>query len=86
MANLLDLQTTFADKKLHLGYRKFKPKTNFFWSGTLLGHEFHYTSAIHQAGNALFDVEDADGNKLGSTGLKNNNVSGSYGHVIALQQ
>ena len=52
--------------------------------GTLLGHEFHYSSAVEQRGTALFDAEDAGGAALGEMGLLHDNVSGSYGHIIAM--
>jgi len=83
MANLLDLHTSFANRKRHLGYRKFFPKNGFFWQGPMLGHEFHYTSAIHQRGDALFDAEDGSAAALGTMGLKKGNICGSYGHIIA---
>jgi cobyrinic acid a,c-diamide synthase len=84
MSGLLDLHTSFASPKRHLGYRRFTPKTKFFWPGTLLGHEFHFSSAVEQRGTALFDAEDAGGAALGEMGLLHDNVSGSYGHIIAM--
>jgi len=83
MAGLFDLHTSFAVRQRHLGYRKLLPKTDFFWNGPLLGHEFHYTSVTHSTGDALFEAFDAADSRLGETGLKAGNVYGSYGHIIA---
>ncbi len=83
MAGLFDLETSFTSPKRHLGYRKLFPKIDFFWNGPFLGHEFHYTSAIHMSGDTLFDAFDARGESLGPTGLKHGNVYGSYSHIIA---
>ncbi|MCW9033221.1 MAG: cobyrinate a,c-diamide synthase, partial [Rhodospirillales bacterium] len=51
MAGLLDLETSFAKRKLHLGYRRgvLKCETPFGAKGEAFkGHEFHYASIIHE--------------------------------------
>ena len=83
MAGLLSLETSFAEQKRHLGYRKFTAIDNFFWDGPFLGHEFHYTSTISSTGTPLFTVNDADNKALGSTGLRKGSVAGSFLHIIA---
>ena len=84
MAGLLRLETSFARRKLHLGYRRMTPLTNS-WPGLAqaTGHEFHYTSAIRAEGDPLFAVTDAGGRDLGTAGLVSGPVSGSYAHIIA---
>ena len=86
MAGLLPLITSFAARKLHLGYRQ----------GTLLaqtplgpagrafrGHEFHYASVVSEgAGDSLFAVEDAACRDLGSQGRRQGSVFGSFLHLI----
>jgi cobyrinic acid a,c-diamide synthase len=86
MAGLLPLETSFAERKLHLGYRR----------GTLLtagplgaagrtfrGHEFHYASVVSEgAGESLFEVEDAACRNLGSHGRRQGSVFGSFLHLI----
>ena len=86
MAGLLPLVTSFAERKLHLGYRR----------GTLLaegplgtagrtfrGHEFHYASVVSEgAGESLFEVEDATCRNLGSHGRRQGSVFGSFLHLI----
>lgn len=83
MAGLLSLDTSFAARKLHLGYRRLTPLTNM-WPGpdTVTGHEFHYTTALRAEGTPLFTAQDAAGRDLGEMGLCSGPVSGSYAHVI----
>lgn len=83
MAGLLSLETSFAARKLHLGYRRLTPLTNA-WPGpdTVTGHEFHYTTALRAEGTPLFTAQDAAGRDLGKMGLCSGPVSGSYAHVI----
>ena len=83
MAGLLDVETSFANKKRHLGYRKFTPIEPFFWPGPFLGHEFHYTNVISAAGTPLFTAYDANDQPLGAAGLRKGSVAGSYLHIIA---
>ena len=81
MCGLLALETSFAKRKLHLGYRNIAA-AGFVFGERLKGHEFHYTSALKEKGQPLFAVEDALGNDLGSSGLRDGMVMGSYMHVI----
>ncbi len=82
MAGLLPVTTSFAQRKLHLGYRQLKPLGGP-WSKPLRGHEYHY-STIESEGKAdrLFMAGDAAGQNLGEIGLRRGNVMGSYAHII----
>ncbi len=82
MAGLLPVTTSFARRKLHLGYRQLKPLGGP-WSKPLRGHEYHY-STIESEGKAdrLFIARDAAGESLGNIGLRRGNVMGSYAHII----
>jgi len=84
MAGLLPVVTSFARRKLHLGYRRLAHEGALPFPATLKGHEFHY-STIAREGNAsaLFEAQDASGRDLGAMGLRCNRVMGSYAHVIA---
>lgn len=89
MAGLLPLTTSFAQRKLHLGYRRIELQadTPFGTAGShLTGHEFHYSS-LTEAGDAppLFHSQDARGNDLGAYGMILGNVAGSYLHLIDRQ-
>jgi cobyrinic acid a,c-diamide synthase len=86
MAGLLPLKTSFAARKLHLGYRS----ATLAAGGPLgnagrrfRGHEFHYASIIAEGeGVPLFQVEDAEGAILGQAGRVAGNVAGSFLHLI----
>ena len=85
MTGLLRLETSFAARKLHLGYRQMRPLVPF-WPGlqqAVTGHEFHYTTAIRAEGDALFAMRNAGGDDLGKAGLVSGGVAGSYAHIIA---
>jgi len=88
MAGLLPLETSFAMRKLHLGYRRVTTlgETPFGKPGSVLkGHEFHYTQILgedHAACAALFSVTDARGEKIGKAGLQAANVAGSFVHLV----
>lgn len=83
MAGLLPLVTSFANRKLHLGYRQLTPETGAPWASPLRGHEFHYSSIVQEgAVDRLFTARDAAGRDLGPMGLRRGKVMGSYAHVI----
>ena len=84
MAGLLPVTTSFAARKLQLGYRQLKP-LNGPWTGMLRGHEFHYSTIASQGkADPLFHASDAAGNDLGPIGQRLGNVMGSYAHVISV--
>jgi cobyrinic acid a,c-diamide synthase len=86
MAGLLPVVTSFAARRLHLGYRQ----------GTLLadsplgkaggafrGHEFHYATVVSEGrAESLFEVEDAACRNLGRQGRRQGSVFGSFLHLI----
>ncbi|WP_420962839.1 cobyrinate a,c-diamide synthase [Brucella sp. IR073] len=83
MLGLLPLETSFARRKLHLGYRKLTPLAGSPWQMPLRGHEFHYASIVREgAAQRLFRVADALDEDLGEAGLRVGSVAGSYMHVI----
>ena len=85
MTGLLRLETSFAARKLHLGYREMTPLVPFWRNldGPVTGHEFHYTTATRAEGDALFAMRNAGGDDLGAAGLVSGSVAGSYAHIIA---
>ncbi len=84
MAGLLPVHTSFAKRKLHLGYRKLTPCTSGTpWVQTLSAHEFHYASVITQSDDGnLFTAVDAVDKSLGAMGHKRGTVMGSFAHII----
>lgn len=81
MAGLLQLETSFADRRLHLGYRSLACDTGPL-AGAWLGHEFHYATTIRAAGTPLFTARDAEGTALPDMGLRAGAVMGSFAHLI----
>lgn len=87
MLGLLPLETSFQQRKRHLGYRVVEPLGGALWTGTLMAHEFHYASIITEGqAERLFAASDAEGNVLPDMGLRSGNVMGSFAHVIASGQ
>jgi len=86
MAGLLALETSFAERKLHLGYRQVRTlrESPLGAAGAAFrGHEFHYTGVIKEGpGNGLFAAADAEGNDLEPMGLVDGRVAGSFVHLI----
>ena len=89
MASLLPVTTSFAKRKLSLGYRNARllsPLGAVAAGHVVATHEFHYsTVAEQQTADALFIASDALGNDLGAVGLQRGSVSGSYLHMIDLR-
>lgn len=86
MAGLLPLVTSFARRRLHLGYRQVVLAAETPFGGIdarLRGHEFHYASVIEEGpGQPLFEACDAAGREVGPMGLVEGRVAGSFLHVI----
>lgn len=83
MLGLLPLETSFAQRRLHLGYRVLEPLPASPWRATLRAHEFHYASIVREgAAERLFRVRDALGEDMGEAGLRAGSVSGSFMHII----
>ena len=87
MAGLLGHATSFATRKLHLGYRH----ARLLCDGpigaantTLRGHEFHYAVLVETGKDAPFaELADSEGRPLGRCGGRRGHVTGTFFHVIA---
>jgi len=83
MLGFLPLETSFAERKRHLGYRRVTPLDPSFFDGPLMAHEFHYATILSEgAADRLFDTADAAGTRLGPAGLRRGQVAGSFMHLI----
>jgi cobyrinic acid a,c-diamide synthase len=83
MLGFLPVSTSFAARKLHLGYRNLQPLKGLPWVGALKGHEFHYASIIGQSdGERLFSATNSMEQVLPDMGHVRGNVCGSFAHVI----
>ena len=81
MLGLLALDTSFAKRKLHLGYRTVTATAGPF-IGSFAAHEFHYATTTGATGTPLFAAKDAEANDLGAFGLINGTTCGSFAHLI----
>src|SRR5262245_23013571 len=87
MTGLLGHATSFARRKLHLGYREatLLADSPIGAAGLRLrGHEFHY-AALVATGNdePLVELADGQGQWLGTSGGQRGRVSGTFFHAIA---
>jgi cobyrinic acid a,c-diamide synthase len=87
MAGLLGHATSFAARKLHLGYRE----ARLVAAGPLgpagvaiRGHEFHYASLLAPGDDEpLVDLVDGQGHALGKAGGRRGHVTGAFFHAVA---
>lgn len=83
MLGFLPVHTSFAERRLHLGYRALHPVSELPWGRPLKGHEFHYASVIDaDMTGALFRAQNSMGEKLSDMGHVRGRVCGSFAHVI----
>jgi cobyrinic acid a,c-diamide synthase len=87
MTGLLSHATSFAKRKLHLGYREARLLSASAIGSpgqSLRGHEFHYASLLEVGDDEpLVDLADAQGQSLGKAGGRRGGVSGTFFHAIA---
>ena len=87
MAGLLGHTTSFAKRKLHLGYRtaRLLSDTVLGREGEVLrGHEFHYATLASAGDDESFaELCDGEGRALGKSGGRRGRVTGTFFHAIA---
>src|SRR5262249_35030565 len=90
MTGLLGHSTSFAKRKLHLGYRQARlraaspigPKGAF-----VRGHEFHYATLLAAGTDEpLAELTDAQGRAVGTDGGRRGRVTGTFFHAIARKE
>jgi cobyrinic acid a,c-diamide synthase len=89
MTGLLRLETSFAQRRMHLGYRRARLKIAcpLGAAGTeVLGHEFHYASALSSDDEPLVECRDATGAAVAEGGGRRGSVSGTFFHFIDRRQ
>ena len=83
MAGLLPHETSFAEPRLHLGYRRLSHHGPLPWPAYLRGHAFHYASLSSAgAGEPLFAATDSEGRELAPMGTRRGRVMGSFAHIV----
>ena len=87
MLGLLGHATSFAKRKMSLGYRQARLLADCPLgqaADTIRGHEFHYARMTDPGGDhPLAELADGQGTALGAAGSRRGHVSGSFFHAIA---
>jgi cobyrinic acid a,c-diamide synthase len=87
MTALLGHATSYARRKLTLGYREARLMADspLGAAGTLIrGHEFHYATLVNAGDDApLAEVTDGQAQSLGASGGRRGRVTGAFFHAIA---
>lgn len=87
MLGLLGHATSFAKRKMNLGYRQARlsaPCPLGAEGSVIRGHEFHYAQTIERGNDTpLGELADGQGNPLGSFGGRRGHVTGTFFHAIA---
>ena len=87
MAGLLDVETSFAKRRMTLGYREARLAADCALGvkgAALRGHEFHYATIASAGSDDPFAfVTDAYGAAASPQGSRRGLVTGSFFHVIA---
>src|SRR3984957_7691122 len=87
LTDLLGHETSFAKRKLHLGYRTARLLSDNVLGrkGAIVrGHEFHYASLTSAGDDESFaELRDGEGRALGNAGGRRGHVTGTFFHAIA---
>ncbi|WP_132029999.1 cobyrinate a,c-diamide synthase [Aquabacter spiritensis] len=87
MLGLLGLETSFARRRMTLGYRaaRLLAASPLGPPGARVrGHEFHYATILARGGDdPLADLSDARGEALGAEGSRRGHATGTFFHAIA---
>jgi cobyrinic acid a,c-diamide synthase len=86
MMGLLGLETSFATRRMHLGYRLAELAAGmpgYAAGARLRGHEFHYATILAQPDARLGAVHDANGAEVAESGSRRGHVTGTFFHLIA---
>lgn len=89
MAGLLRLETSFATRSLHLGYRRARLLADCSLGSAgmeIMGHEFHYASTLAAGDDPLVECRDAAGVSMPEGGARCGSVSGTFFHAIDRKQ
>jgi cobyrinic acid a,c-diamide synthase len=87
MTGLLQLETSFARRSLHLGYRRARLRADGVLGatgGAIMGHEFHYARILSVGDEPLVDCQDAAGAAVPEAGARRGTVSGTFFHAICM--
>jgi cobyrinic acid a,c-diamide synthase len=88
MAGLLTLETSFAKRQLHIGYRRARLKVDCALGragNEIMGHEFHYARTLSIGDEPLVDCRDVSGAPVPEAGARRGSVSGTFFHAISMR-
>jgi cobyrinic acid a,c-diamide synthase len=87
MAGLLGHVTSYAKRRMNLGYRQARLLADSplgRQGARVRGHEFHYSRVSESGGDApLAELADGQGRPLGASGARRGHVTGTFFHAIA---
>jgi cobyrinic acid a,c-diamide synthase len=86
MTGLLAVETSFAQRSLHLGYRAARLSADCALGrvgAEILGHEFHYARVLSVGDDKLVDCRDASNTVVAEAGARRGSVSGTFFHAIS---
>jgi cobyrinic acid a,c-diamide synthase len=89
MSGLLRLETSFAQRRMHLGYRSARLKASCALGtagAEIVGHEFHFASTLSNDDEPLVECHDAGGALMAENGGRRGSVSGTFFHFIDRRQ
>ena len=90
MTGLLGHSTSFAKRKLHLGYREARLRADSSIGpaeAIVRGHEFHYATLMDAGSDEpLVELADAQGRSVGVAGGRRGFVTGTFFHAIARKE
>jgi cobyrinic acid a,c-diamide synthase len=90
MTGLLSHATSFAERRLQLGYREacLLVDSSLGPAGSIVrGHEFHYATIVSAGSDeALVDLADGQGRRLGPAGSRRGRVTGTFFHAVAQRE
>jgi cobyrinic acid a,c-diamide synthase len=86
MLGLLSISTSYAQRRMHLGYRLAETRLDSVLGNAgmrLRGHEFHYASILDMGDDEPFcAIFDAAGKAVPETGSRRGKVTGTFFHMI----
>ena len=88
MVGLLSLETSFARRRMHLGYRRARLNADCPLGAKgveVMGHEFHYAAVLASRDEPLVECRDASDSAVEEGGGRRGSVSGTFFHYIDRQ-
>ncbi|MBM3647833.1 MAG: cobyrinate a,c-diamide synthase [Alphaproteobacteria bacterium] len=88
MAGLLQVETSFRQRAMHLGYRRARLLADSALGvagSAVMGHEFHFCRVLRVGDEPLVDCRDARGDTVSEAGARRGTVSGTFFHFIDRQ-